>query len=338
MVLIWGAFGLYWLFPFAEVQHTMDYGLEYSGAYNFDSFKLFSFNELNGLTLTPNFTFLVLFYLACLYSIVAIPVLLRKKGASKFQMVLNGIKNKEYGKKFKNTLLFFGVKYFFIPLMVPATISSLANVGALVLAPKAGMEQGWMIYFNMQIYPILVYLIMAIALGYYSFGYLIESERLNSKIKSVDSTVFGWVVALICYTPFYTLVNFVIPKWSHDFTYFINEQITFAVRLGLVLVGFFKIWSIATLGAKCSNLTNRGIVTHGPYRWVRHPHYLSKLIVWWVCFLPEMTQHWWTIGGMIFWSVIYVLRAQTEEQHLLSDPDYVAYKQDVKWRFVPFIY
>lgn len=34
------------------------------------------------------------------------------------------------------------------------------------------------------------------------------------------------------------------------------------------------------LGFKASNLTNRGIVSHGPYKYVRHPAYICKNLAW----------------------------------------------------------
>jgi protein-S-isoprenylcysteine O-methyltransferase Ste14 len=33
--------------------------------------------------------------------------------------------------------------------------------------------------------------------------------------------------------------------------------------------------------------------------------------------------------------LIYMLRAWTEERHLSRDPDYLAYKQSVRWWFIP---
>jgi protein-S-isoprenylcysteine O-methyltransferase Ste14 len=38
------------------------------------------------------------------------------------------------------------------------------------------------------------------------------------------------------------------------------------------------------------------------------------------------------------WAFIYYLRAMTEEAHLSADPDYVAYKKEVKYKFIPGIW
>ena len=100
-----------------------------------------------------------------------------------------------------------------------------------------------------------------------------------------------------------------------------------------VLVGLVAIYAWATMafGIRFSNLTHRGVITHGPYKFTRHPAYVSKNLSWWVAGLPFLV----TAGGPIeavrntlliaAVSGIYYWRAKTEEKHLLADPAYVAY-------------
>ena len=252
--------------------------------------------------------------------------------------MVNSLAKKKFDDKAKNIALAFGVKLFFIPLMIPWTVE-FAFVIKGMLFDTTKTYSSFVVYFNKYLFLLISYLIGFVALLYYSFGYLIESSYLNNKIKSVEPTIFGWAVTLICYPLFITFVLIAIPFYTNEMAFFKNQEITFIVRIFLLLVMTFKIWSIAALGAKCSNLTNRGIVTKGPYRWVRHPHYLAKLIVWWVTLIPAFAIYdFWIIGTMVFWTVIYILRAVTEENHLLADEDYVAYCSQVKWRFIPYIF
>jgi protein-S-isoprenylcysteine O-methyltransferase Ste14 len=44
------------------------------------------------------------------------------------------------------------------------------------------------------------------------------------------------------------------------------------------------------------------------------------------------------VCGFAAWGTIYFLRSVTEEQFLSRDPEYVAYCQRVKYRFIPGIY
>ena len=45
-------------------------------------------------------------------------------------------------------------------------------------------------------------------------------------------------------------------------------------------------WATVAFGFRFSNLTHRGILTHGPYAWTKHPAYLSKNLFWWFAVLP----------------------------------------------------
>ena len=317
--MIWVGLGLYKLVLFGELAYETELGLYYQ----------------------ENKSIEILFYLACIYSVIAIPIFLSKKKnecGSKLLYLVNSLAKKKFDDKAKNIALAFGVKLFFIPLMIPWTVE-FAFVIKGMLFDTTKTYSSFVVYFNKYLFLLISYLIGFVALLYYSFGYLIESSYLNNKIKSVEPTIFGWAVTLICYPLFITFVLIAIPFYTNDMAFFKNQEITFIVRIFLLLVMTFKIWSIAALGAKCSNLTNRGIVTKGPYKWVRHPHYLAKLIVWWVTLIPAFALYdFWIIGTMVFWTVIYILRAVTEENHLLADEDYVAYCSQVKWRFIPYIF
>jgi protein-S-isoprenylcysteine O-methyltransferase Ste14 len=49
----------------------------------------------------------------------------------------------------------------------------------------------------------------------------------------------------------------------------------------------------------------------------------------------------WTMKflfGYFMWGVIYVLRALTEERHLLKVTEYRAYCKKVKYRFIPGLF
>ena len=79
-------------------------------------------------------------------------------------------------------------------------------------------------------------------------------------------------------------------------------------------------------------MTYRGIITSGPYRFTKHPAYVCKVASWWLISLPFFS----TAGtkaaliqcaSMMVVSLIYYLRAKTEENHLSNYPEYVQYAQ-----------
>ncbi len=168
-----------------------------------------------------------------------------------------------------------------------------------------------------------------------TFGYMAESRFLGNKTRSVEPTGFGWLVAISCYPPFNSVLGTYLPL-NNGPAHFTDERIHLALKALTVLL--FTIYSAATVafGFKFSNLTNRGIVTGGPYRFIRHPAYATKCAAWWLEHIPTLT-----IESALFLCgtcTVYALRAWTEERHLSMDKEYVAYKAKVKWKVFPGIW
>ena len=69
----------------------------------------------------------------------------------------------------------------------------------------------------------------------------------------------------------------------------------------------------------------------GPYRYFKHPAYLSKNIYWWFAILsffttaddPMVAVRKCVLLALV--NCVYFMRAKTEEKHLMHDPDYQVY-------------
>jgi len=171
--------------------------------------------------------------------------------------------------------------------------------------------------------------------GWALMGYTLESRWLGNKTRSVEPTVLGWAAALSCYPPYNNVLGTYLPLENGKA--WITSDTTLLWLRGITVL-LFTIYATATVafGFKFSNLTNRGIVSRGPYRFVRHPAYLTKCMAWWLEHLPTLT-----LTKAFFLSLlcgVYALRAWTEERHLSHDPEYRAYKKKVPWVFCPGIY
>ncbi len=187
---------------------------------------------------------------------------------------------------------------------------------------------------NLRLYHFASDLIYAVDVLYATVGYALSFRVIDAHVRSAEPTMLGWVVALECYSPF----------WNGLFNrvYLSYEGIGFEswlaghngirwVWAGLVLA-CEAIYVLATFafGVRFSNLTNRGILTNGPYRYTKHPAYIAKNVSWWLITLPFIPHQGWVVafkstvalGGV---GAIYFLRARTEERHLANDPSYVAY-------------
>lgn len=104
-----------------------------------------------------------------------------------------------------------------------------------------------------------------------------------------------------------------------------------AVGLAIVIAG--KI----TLGRSFGLMpANRGVVSSGVYRIVRHPIYLGYLITH-VAFLLA-TPSAWNIAALLAADAALLARAVCEEQTLARDERYRAYQQIVRWRVCPGVF
>ena len=81
---------------------------------------------------------------------------------------------------------------------------------------------------------------------------------------------------------------------------------------------------------------NRGIVSTGLYKFVRHPIYLGYLIthVGFVAANPTI----WNVATLLMADLALLIRATCEEQTLARDPAYRAYQAKVRWRVVPGVF
>ena len=191
--------------------------------------------------------------------------------------------------------------------------------------------------FSFDFYTVFLFsitLLMLIDLFFFTTSYIFEFRFLKNQIISIEPTVLGWIACLLCYPPF----NLLIPALINDTTVKPALKIAAwgidAAYVSVLLSMALYLWATLSLGFKASNLTNRGIVTSGPYRFIRHPHYLSKIFTFLMAgiFLSE-----YTIGFLLLSVVIYPLRAWTEERHLMNDEGYREYMKMVKWRYIPGI-
>ena len=170
-------------------------------------------------------------------------------------------------------------------------------------------------------------------------GYLLTLRPLDAHIRSGNPFLAGWVAALICYPPFVFafMGNGGIIQYEYntaDWGYWLGESgaLLWVWAMWLVCLTAIYAWATIAFGIRFSNLTYRGVLTHGPYRFTRHPAYVSKNLFWWCSAMPFLVTSETTLDavrntcflGIV--SAIYYWRARTEEAHLLAeDPKYREY-------------
>ena len=239
------------------------------------------------------------------------------------------------------------LKFFFAPLMINWCLNHLADMAGAVVQLIDGVRQGQhgRALFDASLFWALFQCILFADTLLFTLGYIVEVPALRNRIRSVDPTFFGWFVCVACYPPFNDFTGRFLQWQSSDFPYFENTAFHVIANVVLLIAMTLYSWASIALGFKASNLTNRGIVSRGPYAVVRHPAYAAKNFAWWIGSLPAFSV-WFASGdlhaaaysvfAMAGWTTIYVLRALTEERHLLMGQNgYAEYMQRVRWRFIP---
>jgi protein-S-isoprenylcysteine O-methyltransferase Ste14 len=176
--------------------------------------------------------------------------------------------------------------------------------------------------------------IFTLDLGFATLGYVLTLRIVDGQIRSPEPTLLGWMAALICYPPANDLMFNNYLTWSHDYQWqaWLADRPRLLVMWGSIVIAIEFLFSLATVsfGYRFSNLTHRGILTHGLYRLTKHPAYVTKCVSFWMVAIPFIPAQGWeeavrqslALAGV---NLIYWLRARTEERHLSRDPTYVEY-------------
>ena len=230
--------------------------------------------------------------------------------------------------------LAWAVKGFFLPLMF-----GYATRNVVSLATGQGILQGTPDFARVFEWTFTTLYFIDVVWG--AVGYLWSLRLTDSHVRSTEPTALGWVVALMCYEP---ISRGLWPAWfaydaGRPWGHWLAASPLLYQAWGtliLLLTGVYA-WATVSFGLRFSNLTHRGIITNGPYRWLRHPAYLAKNLSWWLVSMPFMVAgnpaHNLRLCAMLLLvNGLYALRARTEERHLLHDPVYQAYAQAVAAR------
>ncbi|HSF96329.1 MAG TPA: hypothetical protein VLA52_14985 [Thermohalobaculum sp.] len=218
------------------------------------------------------------------------------------------------------------VKGFFLPLMISYLAGEVTAVGEMLAGQRWATP--------MQLYELAYRFTFSVDLVFAAAGYIMTFRLLDTHIRSAEPTVLGWLVAIMCYQPFWNVFATQFLQY-HDDLYWDNwltGMPWLQVLWGSTIIAVLVIYGLATMtfGARFSNLTHRGILTNGPFRFTKHPAYLTKNLSWWLVSVPFVSAAGWEVAlrysiALFGINLIYFARARTEERHLSMDPVYVQY-------------
>jgi protein-S-isoprenylcysteine O-methyltransferase Ste14 len=220
------------------------------------------------------------------------------------------------------------VKGFFLAFMISIVPPNFESVVGANFTEMARNPVAWIIW--------LVNLMFVLDVAFATVGYLLTMKPLDAHIRSATPYAAGWAAALICYPPFILMgdngpLNY--HPGTAEWSYWLADYPVLIYAVGAVLVILTGIYAWATIvfGLRFSNLTDRGILTNGPYAFTKHPAYLSKNAFWWLSAMPFLA----TTGSLTdvirntailaMVSGVYYWRAKTEERHLSANVEYRDY-------------
>lgn len=232
----------------------------------------------------------------------------------------------------RDDLLAWFVRGFFLPLNFSSLVLLIASFRGHELALLSG---SWV-----QSEYVIITMVYAIIAAAVTPGYVFGWRLIRTHTTAVSHSSFAWTVTLACYLPFGPAFvhwfNYIpsapSPEWLQPWAVHLQSSPILMVGVGgaIILLLLIHLWGEAQFGLRSSNLSNRGIITTGAYRFCKHPVYVSKCIAWFFIWMPFVS------GANIlddvrltvlfaFACAIYAFRALVEEKLLSTDPDYVAY-------------
>lgn len=136
-----------------------------------------------------------------------------------------------------------------------------------------------------------------------------EGRGLLVALRLLGLLVLWPVVGYLINPDWVAWARFTLPEWS--------RWLAVSVAVGCVPLIY---WVFSSIGnnispVQATRITHK-LVTHGPYRWVRHPLYAVGF-VFAVC-LTLITTLWWLGVGMVLPLSILFLRTSKEEARLIE--------------------
>ena len=233
------------------------------------------------------------------------------------------------------------IKFFFFALMSVSVYGNFRSWSGWNM-DRINMAEGWQESFDIAVSE-LHRLAYTIDLFYAALGYIMTFKLLGTNIRSSEPTFMGWIFCLICYPPFWPLFNNSFFAYEDNINwrnyYDGNMPVYLFWGICILLCDFIYGFATVAFGYRFSNITYRGIITGGPYRFTKHPAYFFKNLSWWMVSLPflsyggplEAVRNCFMLGCVSF---IYYMRARTEENHLSNYPEYVAYAEAMNERSI----
>lgn len=187
-------------------------------------------------------------------------------------------------------------------------------------------------------YRVLTIVLLALIVGI-SSHYRRRADQSGKELRGDTGLRLVALLRLISLAVLLPLLGYLInPDWVAWARMDLPSWARWLGAVGMLAAALLSVWVFASIGANISpsHATREGhqLVTHGPYRWVRHPLYTTGMLA--VLSLTLLTALWWVGLAMLIPLAVLIWRTQREEQRLIEafGDQYRAYMRRTG-RFLP---
>ena len=182
----------------------------------------------------------------------------------------------------------------------------------------------------------IVILLTISVTGFHRFKAAQSGEKISRKDEGLLFAIVLRLTGLILFVV--TIAYLVAPSSVQWATITIPTPVRWIGAVTGILSSILMYWTLSSLGKNLTDTVvtraNATLVTHGPYRWVRHPFYVKTALV--MVSVTLLTANWLIGLGCLLILAMLAIRTPKEERMLVKrfGQPYVEY-MDRTWRFIP---
>jgi protein-S-isoprenylcysteine O-methyltransferase Ste14 len=170
--------------------------------------------------------------------------------------------------------------------------------------------------------------------GGYGLVWLVKDLTFPDPNWQSKITIGAGINAFLAVLGLYWVFGWLLISRTSQPVYPLPEAVWFALCISLCLIG--SVIMIAADAQKFFTLRiQRGLITDGMHRWVRHPNYLGEMMVYGS--FAMLVWHWFPLLVLAWvWIGLFAVNMVMKEASMSRYPDWAAYKKR-SWWLIPFL-
>jgi len=170
--------------------------------------------------------------------------------------------------------------------------------------------------------------------GGYGLVWLIKDLTFPDPNWQIKITIGAGINAFLAVLGLYWVFGWLLISRTSQPVYPLPEAVWFALCISLCLLG--SVIMIAADAQKFYTLRlQRGLITDGMHRWVRHPNYLGEMMIYGS--FAMLVWHWFPVLVLAWvWLGLFAVNMVMKEASMSRYPDWAAYKKR-SWWLIPFL-